>query len=107
MPVSRFACLLAACLGLMVAGPAQARSLDDILKAGELRVGVNPTLPPRALFNEKNEIDGFEPELAKAVADSLAARVGVQSIPASMPCSRSGERSALAAVASAPARNGR
>ncbi|MET3890867.1 ABC-type amino acid transport substrate-binding protein [Bosea sp. OAE506] len=66
MTMSRFACLLAACLGLGATAPVSARSLDDILKAGELRVGVNPTLPPRALFNEKNEIDGFEPELAKA-----------------------------------------
>ena len=48
MTISRFACLLAACLGLGATAPASARSLDDILKAGELRVGVNPTLPPRA-----------------------------------------------------------
>src|SRR6187200_1228872 len=75
MTMSRFACLLAACLGLGATAPASARSLDDILKAGELRVGVNPTLPPRALFNEKNEIDGFEPELAKAVADKLGVKL--------------------------------
>ena len=75
MTISRFACLLAACLGLGATAPASARSLDDILKAGELRVGVNPTLPPRALFNEKNEIDGFEPELAKAVAEKLGVKL--------------------------------
>lgn len=75
MTMSRFACLLAACLGLGATAPASARSLDDILKAGELRVGVNPTLPPRALFNEKNEIDGFEPELAKAVAEKLGVKL--------------------------------
>ncbi|MDP3317688.1 MAG: transporter substrate-binding domain-containing protein, partial [Bosea sp. (in: a-proteobacteria)] len=75
MTMSRFACLLAACLGLAATAPASARSLDEILRAGELRVGVNPTLPPRALFNEKNEIDGFEPELAKAVAEKLGVKL--------------------------------
>lgn len=54
---------------------AQARSLDDILKAREIRIGVNPTLPPRALFNDKNEIDGFEPDLAKALAEKLGVKL--------------------------------
>lgn len=75
MSASRLACLLAAGLALVGGAPAQSRSLDDVLKAGELRVGVNPTLPPRALFNDKNEIDGFEPELAKAVAEKLGVKL--------------------------------
>ena len=54
---------------------AQARSLDDILKAREIRIGVNPTLPPRALFNDKNEIDGFEPDLAKVLAEKLGVKL--------------------------------
>jgi polar amino acid transport system substrate-binding protein len=54
---------------------AEARSLDDILKAGELRVGVNPTMSPLAEFNDHNEIDGFEPELAKALADKLGVKL--------------------------------
>jgi polar amino acid transport system substrate-binding protein len=52
-----------------------AKSLDDILKAREIRVGVNPTLPPRALFNDKNEIDGFEPDLARALAEKLGVKL--------------------------------
>lgn len=78
MTVSRSTPLLAAAiawLALSALSPTMAGTLDDILKAGELRVGVNPTLPPRALFNEKNEIDGFEPELAKAVAEKLGVRL--------------------------------
>jgi polar amino acid transport system substrate-binding protein len=59
----------------VLASPAIARTLDEILKAGEIRVGVNPQLPPRALFNDKNEIDGFEPELAKEVAAKLGVRL--------------------------------
>lgn len=56
---------------LVLAGgvrPASARPLDDVLRASELRVGVNPTLPPRAQFNEKNEIVGFEPDIAAMIA---------------------------------------
>jgi polar amino acid transport system substrate-binding protein len=54
---------------------AQVRSLDEVLKAGEIRVGVNPQLPPRALFNDKNEIDGFEPDFARAVAGKLGVKL--------------------------------
>lgn len=78
MTVSRVRSLLAACavVAALASGPtAAARSLDDILKAGELRVGVNPTLPPRALFDDKNQIDGFEPELARAVAEKLGVKL--------------------------------
>jgi polar amino acid transport system substrate-binding protein len=69
--------IFAACaiLAAFAPRPADARSLDDILKAGELRVGVNPTLPPRALFDDKNQIDGFEPELARAVAEKLGVKL--------------------------------
>jgi len=75
MSISRLACGLIGLMTIVIAGPSCARSLDDILKAGELRVGVNPTLPPRALFNDKNEIDGFEPELARAVAEKLGVKL--------------------------------
>lgn len=50
---------------------ANARSLDEVLSSGEFRVGVNPKLPPRALYNDKNEIDGFEPEIAAKIAEML------------------------------------
>ncbi|MDO9524517.1 MAG: transporter substrate-binding domain-containing protein [Gemmobacter sp.] len=52
-----------------------ARTLDEILASGEFRVGVNPTLPPRALFNDKNEIDGFEPEIAGLIAEMMGVKL--------------------------------
>jgi polar amino acid transport system substrate-binding protein len=52
-------------------GPADAKSLDEILAAGVVRVGVNPSLPPRALYDENNKIVGFEPDIAAAIADKL------------------------------------
>jgi polar amino acid transport system substrate-binding protein len=70
----------AAAAALLTPNTASARPLEDVLRAGELRVGVNPTLPPRALFNEKNEIDGFEPEVAAAIARKLGVRLTLQAV---------------------------
>ncbi len=64
--------LLGFALALVLVGPvAEARTLDEILADGTVRVGVNPNLPPRALFNDQNEIDGFEPDVARAIAEKL------------------------------------
>lgn len=60
---------------LMLGQAAQARTLDEILQAGEIRIGVNPKLPPRALYNDKNEIDGFEPGVAQAIAEKLGVKL--------------------------------
>jgi polar amino acid transport system substrate-binding protein len=62
---------------LMVVGPAQAKSLDEILKAGVIRVGINPTLPPLGVFNDKNEIDGFDKDVAQAIADALEVKLEI------------------------------
>ena len=61
----------------MTAGLAQAKSLDEILKAGEIRVGINPTLPPLGVFNDKNEIDGFDKDVAQAIADALGVKLKI------------------------------
>jgi polar amino acid transport system substrate-binding protein len=60
--------------------PASARSLEDILKAGEIRVGVNPTLPPLALINEKNELDGFDVEIAGLLAKKLGVKLVLERV---------------------------
>ena len=69
------AVLAAVLAAASIVPPASAKSLDDILKAREIRIGVNPTLPPRALFNDKNESDGFEPDLARALAEKLGVKL--------------------------------
>jgi len=53
------------------ATPVDARSLDEVLSSGVVRVGVNPSLPPRALYDDNNEIVGFEPDIAAAIAEML------------------------------------
>ena len=73
-PCLRAFSLLVLLLACVPGGGAWASTLDEILKAGQVRVGVNPTLPPRAMYDEKNEVTGFEP----AVAADIAKRLGVK-----------------------------
>ena len=47
---------------------ASARSLEQILSARRIRAGINPTLPPMGLFNERNQIDGFDADIAREIA---------------------------------------
>jgi polar amino acid transport system substrate-binding protein len=54
---------------------AAAASLDEILKAGEIRIGVNPTLAPRAFYNDRNETVGFEPEVAQEIARKMGVKL--------------------------------
>lgn len=48
-----------------------ARPLADVLSAGRLRAGINPTLPPFGVFNDRNEIDGFDADIAREIARLL------------------------------------
>lgn len=47
---------------------AAARPLDQVLSTKTLRAGINPTLPPFGTFNDRNEIDGFDVEIARELA---------------------------------------
>lgn len=47
---------------------ATARPLDQVLSTKTLRAGINPTLPPFGTFNDKNEIDGFDVDIAREIA---------------------------------------
>ena len=55
----------------------EARSLDEIISSGVIKVGVNPTLPPLAKFNDKNEIVGFDVDYAAAIAEMLGVKLEV------------------------------
>ena len=57
--------------------PVAARTLDEIIKSGVIRVGVNPTLPPLGKFNEKNEIVGFDVDFAAEIAKMLGVKLEV------------------------------
>jgi len=61
-------------IGGSIAG---AKSLDQILSAGEIRVGINPQQPPLGMFNDKNEITGFDPEFAGVIAKKLGVKLQI------------------------------
>lgn len=63
--------------GLMTPGAADARSLDEILSSGSLKVGINPTLPPLGLYDEKNQIAGFDVDYSQKLADMLGVELEV------------------------------
>lgn len=58
-------------LGSMQPVLAQVRTLDDIVKSGTLRVGVNPNFPPMSSYGMTNEIEGFDVDIAGRIAAEL------------------------------------
>ena len=73
----RSVAIAAAVIALALPSLGQARTLDEILSSKKLVVGVNPTLPPLAEFNDKNEIVGFDVDVAKKLADMLGVQLEV------------------------------
>ena len=67
---------LAAMIGAL-AGEAGARTLDEIIKSGTIKVGVNPTLPPLGKFDDKNQIVGFDVDYANEIAKILGVKLEV------------------------------
>ena len=60
---------------LAVSLPAGARSLDEIIKDGTLRVGVNPNFPPMSSFGMTNQLEGFDVDMGQRIADALGVEV--------------------------------
>lgn len=48
--------------------------LDQIKKSGKLTVGLMGTYPPYNFLNEKNEVDGFDADIAKEIAKKLGVK---------------------------------
>ena len=53
------------------AGSAEARSLDEIIKAGVLRIGVNPSFPPNSSYNDRNQLEGFDIDVGNKIAEGM------------------------------------
>lgn len=56
---------------------AEAHSLDEILSAKTIVVGVNPNLPPLGLFDDKNQVEGFDVDIAMKLASMLGVDMSV------------------------------
>ncbi len=52
-------------------GVAEARSLDDMIKAGVIRIGINPNFPPNSSYSDKNELEGFDIDVGNKIAEAL------------------------------------
>ena len=55
-------------------GQADARSLDDIIKDGTIRVGIHPNLPGLSEYNTKNEFEGMDIDTANMIAEALGVK---------------------------------
>lgn len=56
---------------------ASARTLAEIVASKKLVIGVNPTLPPLGIFNDKNEIDGFDVDIAQKLGELLGVKTEI------------------------------
>ena len=76
--------LLALAVSVMLfIAPSQARSLDDIIKEGTIRIGINPNFPPNSSRNSNGEWEGFDIEIGNALAEQL--KVKVEWVPTETP----------------------
>ena len=73
----RHLALALATLALMLATPARAQTVDEILKRGTINIGVLIDLPPYGLLNDKQEPDGYDIEVAKLLAKYLGVKANL------------------------------
>ncbi|MCM3337847.1 transporter substrate-binding domain-containing protein [Paenibacillus sp. MER TA 81-3] len=66
---------LAACGSKAAQDANAANALEQIKKAGKIRVGLMGTYAPYNFLNDKHEVDGFDADVAKAVAKRLGVEV--------------------------------
>ncbi len=69
------ALILTLCCLTFSAGSALADTLDDILKRGTLRVGMEPGYMPFELTNKRGDIVGFDADMAKRMAKAMGVKL--------------------------------
>jgi polar amino acid transport system substrate-binding protein len=70
-------CLLA---GAGVVSAARAQTIDEIIKRGELAVAIDLTNPPWGFLDAKQEPSGFDPDLAKLIADRMGVKLRIERV---------------------------
>jgi polar amino acid transport system substrate-binding protein len=71
------------CLSMLLVGvvawaassTAQAGAIDEAVKRGSLKVGMDPTYMPFEMTNKRGEIIGFEVDILKAMAKSMGVKL--------------------------------
>ncbi len=64
-------------------GVAEARSLDDIVKQGVIRIGINPNFPPNSSRNANGEWEGFDIDIGNKIAEAM--KIKVEWVPTETP----------------------
>jgi polar amino acid transport system substrate-binding protein len=59
----------------LAATAVEAKSLDDILADGRIRIGINPNFPNMSVRDSAGEWAGFDIEVGKAIAEALGVEV--------------------------------
>lgn len=78
------ACIVAlAAIAALPLAEAEARSLDDIISSGVIRIGVNPNFPPMSAYGETNEFEGFDIDIGNRIAEALG--VDAEFVPTETP----------------------
>lgn len=64
-------------VGALMAGHAQATTLDQVEKAGVLKVGMLVDFPPFGLMGTSGKPEGYDADTAKALADYLGTKIEI------------------------------
>ena len=59
----------------LAATAVEAKSLDDILSDGRIRIGINPNFPNMSVRNAAGEWEGFDIDVGNAIAEALGVEV--------------------------------
>ncbi len=59
---------------LLAVNVANARTLDEIIKSGVIRVGVLPNSPPQSSIGATNQLEGFDVDIANKLASELGVK---------------------------------
>jgi polar amino acid transport system substrate-binding protein len=96
-------CVLLACMG--VSQLAAAQTVDEIVKKGELVVGIDLTNPPWGFLDAKQEPAGFDPAFAKLVADKIGVKLRIERVtgPTRIPFLQSGRADVIISTLSVTA----
>lgn len=65
---------MAVITAIIAIAPVQARSLDQIIQSGTIRVAVNPNFPPMSSYGETNELQGFDIDVGNKIAEALGVK---------------------------------
>lgn len=68
--------LLVLLMGI-AAHPASARTIEEIRRSGEIRIGVNPNFPPMSSYGDDNRLVGFDVDVARRLAAALGVRLSL------------------------------